>query len=247
MPITFGWPVLKLLIASHRHNLNELPMTKLDILHIALVSPKHIGVYRKISEQDDELRSRGHKVNLVCFRDGGLYFNERRVPFTSSRNKIARKWSELVFAFYFALKRSSPPCIALIRGQRLTPVTILVLVLLRWRCQKSILDLPVFPYDNVYAYWALTSIVDRLLRSCLVVLVDLVLYNGELATTVFGLPAIRVFDGYSSRKVKKMKETDVGRMPSIRSAAPINFVAVADFERWHGLDRLIKGDRKSVV
>lgn len=206
-----------------------------------MASPEHIGVYRKICEQDEELRFRGHEVDLVYFCGDGLYFNEHRIPFTISSNRIARKWSELVFVIYLCLNRSSTPCIALLRGQRLTPFTVLLLVLLRRRCQRSILDLPVFPYDNVDAYWALSSVIDRLLRPCLAVLVDLILYNGEESATVFGLPAIRVFDGFSSRKVKSLKETDAGLISAECSTAPITFVAVANFERWHGLDRFIEG------
>ena len=215
-------------------------MNKKLLLKIALVDPKHIGVNRKLREQRSALEQQSLEVVSAEFRADGLYVGDKRISALSPKAPLFRKISEFKLVWWLSAQPAKHFLGAVIRGQRVTPITILLLYFVSKKSATVIFDFPVYPYDAGYPIFSVSTLLDRVLRRTLKIFVTAALYNGQSTDRIFGIPATQCWDGYGQHDAPSLDNVKPAHQPVSKSKA-LNMVAVANFEKWHGIDRLILG------
>jgi glycosyltransferase involved in cell wall biosynthesis len=99
---------------------------------------------------------------------------------------------------------------------------------------KIVYEIPTYPYDKEHHGFVekISLCIDKIFRNGLKEYVDrIVTLNDD--SIIFGIPTIKIINGVSC--------TDIPiQVPSIYDNN-IHLIAVAQFSRWHGYDRLIEG------
>ncbi len=94
-------------------------------------------------------------------------------------------------------------------------------------------EIPTYPYDKeMTGLLSFALYKDRLYRNQLKKYVD---YIVDLSKTpcIFGIPTIQMFNGVVLNNYRIKNE--------VSNLESVNIIAVAFFEKWHGIDRLLKG------
>lgn len=189
------------------------------------------GVNKKIINQIDTMNHVGLKVFPYQMKKGegkALYKLLYRLPFSN----ISPKWE---YSYIF----EEVEFIYLRRPLFLSIWTISLLRKIRRKNPKVkiLYEIPTYPYDkeitknkkNIPIY-----IKDVFNRRLLKKYIDriCILTNEK---QIFGIPTIKIWNGYDFDKVKQ-------RVPSIDEGV-VNIAIVAQFDSWHGYERLISGLR----
>ncbi len=198
--------------------------------------PSNHGVILKLIGQKNALFALGHQVDIVIHGSNHVYINDRTWKQVKMASYINR------FLFYDHIRDIAKDQIfdiVLLRYGLSTPGFIKWLKLVKKYHPQSkvIIDMPTYPYDKEYNRWRgrLALLIDKYYSKRLKQYVDEMWHSGA-EKEVFGISTKKLSNGidWTEEQVKihprKKPITDT-----------FHLVAVAKWQYWHGLDRILKG------
>ncbi|AGT42705.1 glycosyltransferase [Treponema pedis] len=183
------------------------------------------GVLKKIAGQIKAFKNAGIQIEL---------FN------------VGEKKVNYFFRFFFSLFNKKQYLLGKIDNlkgldfvyiRNFVPINIGCIFLLKYLHRmgsKIIYEFPTYPYDGEHTGFKgfFFLIIDRLFRRFLKKYVDYVsTYSDD--DKIFGIPTIRMVNGIDCSDIHVIKLTE--------NKSGLNLIAVANFNQWHGYDRLIEG------
>lgn len=183
------------------------------------------GVLKKILGQIKAFNDYGIKVELFNVSEKNLnYVSKFFCSFFFTKQYLAGNYDHLKDVDFVYIRHFLPiniGCICLLK------------YLHNMGC-KIIYEFPTYPYDEehtgIKGFFFL--FIDRLFRKLLKKYVDYVsTYSSD--DVIFGIPTIKIINGIDCSLVPVIKLTEY--------QTDLNLIAVANFNQWHGYDRLIDG------
>ena len=197
--------------------------------------PSNIGVINKYQQIRTSLKNLNIEVDSVAHSKTSILLNhveiESHVPL---HNASIFKWT-----FFKNLQRVvdiKSYGFLLVRYGLSTPSFI---DFLRWSKKenqklKVVIEMPTYPYADEWqgfqgrAIMLIDSLYRRNLKKC----VDLILHSGQ-DPTIFGIPTFKMSNGISTSSYPLTQIFDV--------PDKLRLIGVAKWQKWHGVDRILKG------
>lgn len=206
----------------------------MKVAHISFVPNSYIGVKNKLDSQSSSFSRLYDLVMYSRFEGTGYYIDDKLVLPLASNNGVIRKLVEPKLFSLLISNFGQDIDVAYVRYMRMTPWFFIFLKKLKKLAKKVVLEIPAYPYDSEYNGRSFLSVVDRYYRGRLSSCVDLITYYGGEYEEIFGVPCLRLTNGIS---MERNPMVDITVNPNKNS---LNLIAVANFARWHGYDRLIR-------
>ncbi|XNJ86488.1 glycosyltransferase [Vibrio cyclitrophicus] len=207
----------------------------MNILHLSFVPGSFLGVNKKISYQTKALQSPTNHVLTGRFVHDDYYLGDNRLLRLPLPSGVIRKLLEPILFLFILFKLRTMPNfdIIYVRYMRITPWFYFFLKLLKRRGFKLAIEIPAYPYDQEYSKNDLIGYSDKFFRTKLTKVVDLFCYYGDYYDNIFGVDCLKLDNGIDATSVELVHKREV-------NGNTCNFIALANFAKWHGYDRLIK-------
>lgn len=204
-------------------------------------NPNVAGIYRKVKAQAEALRLAGNNVILVYTFHDEIIIDSKLEKKTILINSLFNK----VNIFYFKLPKilsSERFDFIYFRHFPINPLLIKLLNRFKKYNQgvKILCEIPTYPYYKTFRKGLnssyLKALIDKILMPKLGKIIDrFVLFDEN--KYLFNTQVIKIDNGM---EIPKDYFRDVSQLPNDR----INLVAIASFQDWHGIDRVLFGMSK---
>lgn len=205
------------------------------ILYLSLVIEEFLGVNKKIKAQKKSLEKiTRNKVKECKYEKGYIFFNHMKIlKYSSGKTifqKILRKIQEYILLRKLQNKNlyKEIDCIY-IRRFNATKWLLNYLEFLKKLNKKIILEVPTYPYDNEISKENYFTRQDKIWREEYYKYVDKIVTYSE-DENIWNIPCINIDNGIDLEEnlmIKKEKHKS------------INFISVANYSFWHGIDRFL--------
>lgn len=187
------------------------------------------GVYNKIQAQVKAFNAAGLETKiLTCNCYARNYFSKIIKAFSPS--SIVRTISNNFFSNDFYYFRYS--------GADIIPLLGLLKKIKQYKRNKVIFEIPTYPSlkEGQSGFSKIRRLINRIFIGQLKKYVDIIT-TFSVDDVIFGIRTIKIINGIDISKIPIIKK-------AISKVAPLNLIAVANYHKWHGYDRLLEGLKK---
>lgn len=214
----------------------------LIIYRVDISDPVNKGVIDKMRGYKDGLETLEWSVDYIVQSSTSIFYNQDiiyQADNLMNKKLLALNWFEPVLTHVIGQSYD----LVIIRYGLSTPSFISFLHSYRYRhpeC-KLIIDMPTFPYELEWKGMRARLIlcIDKFYRKKLNQTVDAVIHLGD-EKQIFGIPTILTSNGILINELIEPREVAPW-------SGTLQLIAVAKWQYWHGLDRLLAGMRKSSI
>lgn len=195
---------------------------------------RFLGVYKKVQYQIDAFKNLGVDMDYIGLMGKNIEFINSKIHFNKKRLRQIMMFKKIVDNNKYII--SNKYDFIYIRFSFANPYMFKLSRILKEQGMKIIIEIPTYPYEdeikNSFKNVILKNIDRYLWGKNSKYIYRLVLTNDY--NNLFGIKAINIFNGVSSREIK---ENTINNIKN----EEINLIGVANISRWHGYDRIIRG------
>jgi len=195
-------------------------------------NPANAGVIQKLQGQAEGLESCNYKVDYLTHDKKNIYLNQTSIHKFSrfQQSKIKKLF------FYNYIRALISYDLYIIRHTVSTPAFLSWLKRIKSTNHKAkiLIDMPTYPYQLEWRGWLGKNVLwmDRNYNQDLHKYVELILHSGP-EKSIFAIPTFHMSNGITdSQIVEPLRQS---------KNAKLTMVAIAKWQEWHGLDRLLQG------
>jgi len=195
-------------------------------------NPANAGVIQKLQGQVEGLQKCKYKVDYLTHDKKNIYVNQKSIHKFSRfhQNKIKNLF------FYNYIRALISYDLYIIRYTVSTPAFLSWLKRIKSTnpTAKIVIDMPTYPYQLEWRGGLGKKVLwmDRNYNQHLHKYVDLISHSGP-EKAIFGIPTFPITNGISASQITTPKKRTRN--------AKMTMVAIAKWQDWHGLDRLLQG------
>lgn len=198
-------------------------------------TPSKSGILNKVQGMRTAMHTAGFPSDIINFRtQKELQCNEQRVLRLPSRQLFFR-W--FIFREILRICRRESYHFIYIRYGGSDRYFLAFLKKIKTSGTKVFIEFPTFPYDGEWSpkNWLERHIIhqDKKFRASLFKHVDFAVSTVLLNTDIFNIPTIRIDNGVDLTKITPAPHTPIPNT--------IRIIGVANINKWHAWDRVIKG------
>lgn len=205
------------------------------ILYLSFNSDKEIGVYKKINFQEKAIKKLNDKLYRTYVQNNYFYINDIKLNKYSIEKGTILKVIRKVETFFILRKireyiKEKKITIIYIRYYRSNALFLNFLKYIKKIYSiKIILEIPTYPYDREVNKINISLFIDKMYRKNLYKYVDKIVTYSE-DKIIWNIPCINISNGIDLEEINLIeKNTHNG----------INFISVANYSFWHGIDRFL--------
>lgn len=205
---------------------------------LQLYLPNHSGVRKKVDAQIATFAKRGYQCNLITIKDNCYIRNNEEIAKNKQNSKLNRYRSinDQFYKIAYLEFKKRPSDVIYIRfgGLSCSLIRFCKKIKLQNNLTKILVEIPTYPFYN-----ELNSLTQKIAYNLNLInvksfgkLVDRVVTFSK-DSTIFETPTICINNGFDVPSVNLKATTEFKDQ--------LNLIAVGNLSKWHGYDRLLKG------